>query len=297
MDYTKRPLDYPQILQMLKIRGLIVRDEIEALRQLKIISYFRLANYMRPMEANKNLHLFKPDSYFENAVDLYYFDKKLRALLFTAVQSIEIALRSKIIHYFSMRYGAFWFMEEILSQNKSLFNENLSHINKELKRSREDFISSHYAKYTSPQFPPVWKTLEVVSFGTLSKLLENFNDKHVKKAIAQDFNLPQHLYLESWIKSIVVLRNCIAHHSRIWNRKFPLKPQLPQRLNGKWVNCTNMNPAKLYAQLCCLAYLQDYIHPENDFKQQLKSLLLSHPNVDVTAMGFPVGWEDEPLWK
>ena len=31
--------------------GLIVRDEIEALRQLKIISYFRLANYMRPMEA------------------------------------------------------------------------------------------------------------------------------------------------------------------------------------------------------------------------------------------------------
>ena len=30
MDYTKRPLDYPQILQILKIRGLIVRDEIGA---------------------------------------------------------------------------------------------------------------------------------------------------------------------------------------------------------------------------------------------------------------------------
>ena len=35
MDYTKQPLDYPQILQMLKNRGLIVKDEIEALRQLK----------------------------------------------------------------------------------------------------------------------------------------------------------------------------------------------------------------------------------------------------------------------
>ena len=297
MDYTKQPLDYPQILQMLKNRGLIVKDEIEALRQLKIISYFRLANYMSPMEVDKDAHLFKPDSLFENAVDLYYFDKQLRVLLFTAVQSVEIALRSKIIHYLSMRYGAFWFMDENLSDNKSLFAENLSHINKELKRSREDFISAHFAKYTSPQFPPVWKTLEVVSFGTLSKLLENFNDKHVKKAIAKDFNLPQHLYLESWVKSIAVLRNCIAHHSRIWNRRFPLKPQLPQRLNGKWVDCSKICSAKLYAQLCCLAYLQNHIHPSNDFTLQLKSLLQSHPNVDVAAMGFPVGWENDPLWK
>lgn len=28
-----------------------------------------------------------------------------------------------------------------------------------------------------------------------------------------------------------------------------------------------------------------------------KSLLLAHPNVDVTAMGIPAGWENEPLWK
>ncbi len=88
MDYTKQPLDYPQILQMLKDRGLIVRDEKEALRQLKIISYFRLANYMRPMEADKVSHIFKPDSSFENSVDLYYFDKQLRVLLFTAASNI-----------------------------------------------------------------------------------------------------------------------------------------------------------------------------------------------------------------
>lgn len=297
MDYTKQPLDYPLILQMLKERGLIVRDEIEALRQLKIISYFRLANYMRPMEADKISHIFKRNSFFENSIDLYYFDKQLRVLLFTAVQSIEIALRSKIIHHLSMKYGAFWFMEEHLSDNPTLFNENLSHINKELKRSREDFIHEHFARYTSPEFPPVWKTLEVVSFGTLSKLFENFRDKHVKKNIARELNLPQHLYLESWVKSIAVLRNCIAHHSRIWNRKFPLKPQLPRILNGNWVDCSKVQQTKLYAQLCCLAYLQNEIHPSNDFKQQLKSLLKAHPNVDVTAMGFPTDWESEPLWK
>lgn len=101
MDYTKQPLDCPQILQMLKERGLIIDDENYALGQLKIMSYFRLANYLRPMEQDKVAHIFKPNSHFDNAVNLYFFDKKLRALLFTAIQSFEIALRSKLIHHFS----------------------------------------------------------------------------------------------------------------------------------------------------------------------------------------------------
>lgn len=79
MDYTKQPLDYPQILQLLKDRGLIIRDDNDATAQLKIMSYFRLANYLRPMEQDKTTHVFKPNSHFDNAVDLYFFDKKLRA--------------------------------------------------------------------------------------------------------------------------------------------------------------------------------------------------------------------------
>ena len=90
MEYTKQPIDYPQQIQMLKERGLIIKDERQALEQLRIISYFRLANYLRPMEHDKKSHTFKPDSTFENAINLYYFDKKLRALIFTAIQSIEI---------------------------------------------------------------------------------------------------------------------------------------------------------------------------------------------------------------
>jgi hypothetical protein len=39
------------------------------------------------------------------------------------------------------------------------------------------------------------------------------------------------------------------------------------------------------------------IRDVKDFRQQLKSLLKAHPNVDVTAMGFPSGWENEPLWR
>ena len=74
MDYSKQPIDHIQQIEILKERGLLIQDEEKALNQLQIISYFRLANYWRPMEEDKTIHLFKPNSYFENALSLYYFD-------------------------------------------------------------------------------------------------------------------------------------------------------------------------------------------------------------------------------
>ena len=99
MNYTKQPLDYSQIIQQLKSRGLLFHDDAAAENELKIVSYFRIANYLYTFEV--------PNSYFEDALRIYYFDKDLRALIFTAIQSIEIALRSKVIHHVSLKHGAF----------------------------------------------------------------------------------------------------------------------------------------------------------------------------------------------
>ncbi len=60
--------------------------------------------------------------------------------------------------------------------NEEYFNSNLEHIRTEVRRSRDKFIKKHFRKYTTPNLPPVWKTMEVISFGTLSKLFNNFKD-------------------------------------------------------------------------------------------------------------------------
>ena len=166
-----------------------------------------------------------------------------------------------------------------------------------MKRSKEDFLIEHFARYDNPPYPPAWKTLEVSSFGTLSKLYCNLTDNNLKKQIAREFGLPQHLYLESWIKSLSVLRNCIAHHARIWNRKYPWKPQIPKKLQSPWIYDITISHEKLYAQLCCIVYLLNAIDPNNDFKQSLKALLSKYPIVDISAMGFPKLWYNEALWK
>ena len=200
MDYTKQPLNYPQILQMLKDRGLIIRDDNDASAQLKIMSYFRLANYLRPMEQDKTTHVFKPNSHFDNAVNLYYFDKKLRALLFTVIQSFEIALRSKLIHHFSMAYGSFWIMDRSLFADKKIFTDCSIRVQQEVFRSKEDFIQEHFDKYSNPIIPPVWKTLEVVSFGTLSRIFCNLSDKGIKRELHESSTFRSISYLKAGVK-------------------------------------------------------------------------------------------------
>lgn len=297
VTYTKQPISIADQMAILKKRGLLFDDEQAAVECLKIISYFRLANYWKPMESDKLSHVFKPESKFENVVTLYNFDKDLRTLIFSAIQSIEIVLRTKIIQIVSSSCGAFWFADESLFSNTTIFSKCLSNIEEELKRSKEEFLIEHFAKYDNPPYPPAWKTLEVSSFGTLSKLYCNLANNHLKKQIARELGLPQHLYLESWIKSLSVLRNCIAHHARVWNRKYPWKPQLPKTLQNPWIQNKGISQGKLYAQLCCLAYLMNAIHSDHKFKEDLKSLLTAYPIVDVAAMGFPKLWYNEPLWQ
>ena len=279
----------------LKNRGLIISDESLASDFLEHVSYFRFAAYLRPMEIDK-AHNYKTGASFDNAVKLYRFDSELRQLVFSAIQRIEVSLRAKIINKFSLRHGAMWFLRPELAKDKHNFTDNLSTLERELKRSKEDFIKDHINKYGQEEYPPVWKLLELASFGCLTKLYFNFADTKTKKAIARQYYVPQHEILESWMKALNALRNACAHHGRVWNRTMPVMPQIPAKLTNDWIT-TKPAPNKFYATLSCMVYWLDSIDSSNSFVTDFKSLIARYPNIDTTAMGFPKGWESEPLWK
>ena len=213
--YAKQTLSIFEQIELLKSRGLNIADSAKATKNLEDVSCFRFVQYLRPMEADKTPHQFKPNSRFEDAVALYNFDLELRDLMFKAVQRLEIALRTKIIQEFSLAHGPFWFFDTSLADDEHKFIENMNSIDRELQRSKEDFIKEHRRNYDKPIFPPAWKTLELASFGTLSKLYYNFSDKKLEKRVARQFSLPQHEVLESWMRSVTVPRNCCAYHSRL----------------------------------------------------------------------------------
>ena len=127
MQYTKQAMDFNCQLNILKERGLTIEDEEEAMKFLHSVSYFRFANYLQPMEHNAESHRFAQNSSFTFATNLYIFDRELRSLIFTAIQDIEIAFRTRIIHYFSMEHGPFWFMDASKFKNQSIFNACAHH--------------------------------------------------------------------------------------------------------------------------------------------------------------------------
>lgn len=295
--YTHQAITTEQQIDILKERGLLIDDVEQAIEVLDTISYFRLAGYWRHLEADRFTHQFREGSSLADIIDFYAFDKQLRILLFTAIQTIEVSVRTKIIKHLALQFGAFWFMDENYATNQTRFAANLSVIRKEVSRSHDDFITEHFRKYSEPDLPPVWKTLEVISMGTLSKLYANFSDSAAKHAVAREFGLNHHKFLRSWLECLAVLRNCCAHHSRLSNRVFPVKPMMPERMPNTWIMGFTFREQTLYPQLCYVVYWLNSISPNNTFVASFKQLLANHPSVRPHLLGFPNNWEQEPLWR
>lgn len=296
MEYTKQPITLAEQIEILKKRGLIFDDEKEAIGVLQRISYFRLAAYWRLMEADSSRHDFREGSHFTTALSLYRFDNDLKALLFRAIQTIEVAVRTQMIQHFSMKYGAFWFMQAELFSSADIYQKHMKSLRRALERTQDDFIMEHFRRYDTPDMPPAWKTMELTTLGTLSRMYSNFSDNSVKKQVARNLGIPQHEFMRNWLEILTIIRNNCAHHARMWNRRFVVRLRLPHHLPFPWIQDSAFPIDRLYPQLCCIAYWLNRIEPQNTFVHDFRALLRRYPDVKVTAMGFPANWQEEPLW-
>lgn len=301
MIYSKSPLSIIQQIEQLKQRGLIISDEISANHYLSTIGYYRLSGYWWPMQSDKVKHIFKPESTFENIISIYNFDKELRLLLFDVIECIEIALRTKLIYHLSHEVTPWWFEDSNNFKNIINHNEIIESIDRELQKSKDVFIVEHKKKYcTDTRRPPAWKTLEVITFGTISKLYSSLKSTiKSKDKIAIEFGTVNHTFLPSWLLSIAQIRNICAHHGRLWNKNLPGRPKLMPKPPNRWLN--NVPPVTehyyLYIHLCCMKYLLNSLNISNNFRESLEDLLKKYPNIDKNALGIKQNWENEPLWS
>lgn len=301
MDYNKQAVSITDQIALLRERGLTIAHEAEAIRQLNTISYYRLAGYLLPFQSDKQLHLYKPGSHFETALELYRFDQKLRVLAFDVIERIEVGVRTQIIYVMSMNHTPWWFEDVRLFASPEDHAEALASIDSELARSHEEFIVDHKARYsTDARRPPAWKTLEIVTLGTLSRLYGNLRKElRGRDEIAAFFLVPPKQYLSGWLQSLTQVRNVCAHHSRLWNRTIAAAPKRIKRPQPElyYAPIPQLVQHKLYPALCCMNHLLFTISPSYGMGIRLRELLEAHPNVDPAAMGFPVNWQAEAIWN
>ena len=292
--YTERPLTVDEQVELLKQRGLNFADENKAYHVLSHVSYFRLKSYLTPLTSNKERWIFKPSATFETAYRLYRFDSKLRKLIAAELEKVEVSIRTQMAYQLAKDYGTFWFLNKDNFTNFEKHTNLLASISVELTRSDDDQILRFKREYDD-EMPPAWMTMEVSSFGTLSMLYNYFRPGHTKREIAKFYGVSDSVF-ESWLHSIVYVRNVCAHHSRLWNRALRIRPLFPRKTLKPFLSVAAINN-RVYYVLSIIQYLLQTINPSSTFPARLKQLITDFPEVDLSAMGFPKNWESELLWR
>jgi abortive infection bacteriophage resistance protein len=304
---NKPALTISDQIALLKTRGMLFRNEADATKALGNISYYRLKGYWWDMQSDNINHTFISNTYFEDILDRYVFDRRLRLILFDAIELIEVTLRTKMIYHLSLTYGGLWYLDSALFQTtfrpgstQTIHMEIVAELKKEFYRSKEIFIIDHINRFPGSD-PDAWKLLEVASMGTLSKLFKSLrHNLPEKSAISKQMGLNLHNELSSWLESITYVRNIIAHHSRLWSRNMVKKPiESLNNPRGKWLNTpiAGAQYKKPFLIISALVYLCNNVHVDHSVKTQLLDLFKRCPNIPIYKIGFIAGWEKHPLWS
>jgi len=307
MEYTKKPLSIEEQINKLKKRGLIVNNVNFAASYLSSNSYYRLRAFTIPFldfDNQEKQHKFREkDIQFEDIVDLYNFDSRLRTIIFNALEKIEVALRAKLIYeYCTETKDSHWFLNKTLYFNNDKYDFLMEKIDEDVNRSNEDFVNHYQTKYTFPELPPSWMTLETLSFGNISKMIANLDCKSKPfRRISTSLGLSNPFILENWIYSFSVLRNYCAHHSRVWNRRFHVELKMPYNTIYPFIDKNELSyihTNKLFAILSCIQYIIKIINPEFDFRNSIIKIISEGGKLlDIKDMGFPHQWQTFGVWN
>ena len=275
----KSPRTYEEQVEKLTQRGCIISDKDACKRVLASVNYYRLSAYFLPFKVKGGLY--SKGTTFKQIYHIYEFDRKLRNILFAALEVIEISLRTRLAYLHGHKYGALGYLDSSNFNNKHNENKFKELLKTEIARNQKlPFVKHHLVKYHGAF--PIWVIIELFGFGMTSYF---YADLHTtdKKDIAKQYKV-NYKNLESWLRCLTDLRNVCAHHGRLYYMIFSSSPSglnisesAKRRLWGLMLVLKSVYPSRYKWQLEVLPQLES-----------LFSNYSSHINLDHLA--FPEDW-------
>lgn len=306
MRYDKPARGIGELISLMKERGLIIESDGLAEEFLERVSFFRLKGYLLhfekkcPANAEKNTHKVPEGTTFNSVMAVYELDRKLRLLMFEAIEKIEICFRSSICSVYCVGYSdPHWLLRCEHFDNPSTHTKIISRIKREIGmeprpdgslRDKEIFVDHYIKKYTEPDIPPSWVIAECLPLGVWSQIYEGLVCRKATKRISQTFQVPPPV-LGNWMHSLTVNRNICAHHGRVWNRAFAIHPETLPEYEHHF-----SYPGRFYSQAFITAYLLRRIYPATEWHLRMKEAMLSCPSAEKMAMGLFNNWEKQAIW-
>lgn len=311
-----------------------VPDRDAAERWLRAVGYYRLSGYWYPFwhrdDDDSTSERFIAGSTFSEVADLYEFDRHLKSRIMSALERVEVALRSQIGHTLG-KHGPLAHLDP--DNFSSAFVGSGDHMawiatafNRVKRgRSKDQFLKHHFDKYAGQI--PIWVLTEVLDFSDLSKLYQGMKDsdrdeiaawfgivesapppasrgssaRRRQRRRASSHNVGAGYILANWLEHLTIVRNICAHHARLWNRKLtPFGTPTLARMDA-FDGLPDDQSDNVYGTICVSGFLLRTTSVGSTWLPQLNQLVdrsfsafsLRKP----TEMGFPQNWQELPLWQ
>lgn len=303
--YVKPALTVDVQVDRLHARGLAIGDRAAAIKQVRAIGYYRFSAYCLPFErkltfGSPRTKLFVPGIRFDDVMELYLFDRKLRLLVIEAIERIEVAVRSSWTNHMTLAHGAHAHL------NPDLFNAPFKHAKMvarlavAVEDSQEEFIVHYRKNHASPYMPPLWAVAELMSFGDLSRWYAATKDHRVRAAVASDIGMPTKEVLESILQVFTLIRNICAHHGRLWNRLFVKRLPVIKRLRNETilesVGSSQQVEKSMYNSLVVMIHIVGAQVGDDSLITRLRAHINTATASQLARMGFPRDWRDRLIW-
>ena len=294
LPFQKPPLDYDAQADLLFQRG-FQGDRAVVLKRLRAVGYYRLCAYWHPFKQPDDS--FAPGTSIELVWRRYMFDRRLRLLVMDAIERIEVAVRCSMIDTIAVRHGSFAHLDRrnVPGAKRNEHSELVCKLQREAEKSSEDFVRHFRSTYR--QFPdlPMWAAGQLMSFGSIVKLL-SWTENKIQKELGRRYALPRPVFM-SWLLTLNYVRNVCAHHNRLWNRELGVKPELPTaKTDNRWHDPSAIGNDRLFVLLLILRRMLHHIAPGSGWHERTTHLFDDFSDIPLGRMGLPADWRQQALW-
>jgi abortive infection bacteriophage resistance protein len=249
---------------------------------LSHVGYYRLSGYLLPFKTATGKYVAGTD--FANVHKLYEFDRKLRNLILSAMEEIEVYLRSQLSYYHAQKYGADGYLDATNYNGSHRHAEFLQHVNAEVGKNKKlPFVRHHIMNYNSCF--PIWVVVELFTFGMLSYFYADLIRQDQKQIARFAYNTTDKI-LFSWLRCCTVLRNMCAHSARLYYSIFTSVPAGFPQLDPN-------SARRLFGVTMALRALYPNASKWNaELLPSLATMFEQYADViDLQHIGFPSDWE------
>lgn len=282
-----------QQIAILEKRKLTIADREKAKRFLLLNNYYRVSGYSLTL---RDHDVFYPNATFQNIIDIYSFDHDLRHLLLHHLESIEVAIKSIYAYEFTKAHGAIGYLDVSNFADPQRHASIIAKGNEQRDRRHPHEAYIKHFMDDLHQDLPLWAYVDLLTIADIS-FLYAISEQEIKKAVAAHFGLVTNTgwsVLESFMKSMTILRNLCAHGSRLFNRLFEQKPFLNKQEKQLLVKAKDgtVDNAHLYGFILIMRRLltkEDF----QEFKDGLVAITKRYPFVSMRYYGFREDWEEK----